>query len=69
MSEFGQRVVLREDRDTRTAALPGRVAPVRGLDPSVAALDLEAVLLQEVGEAGGSLTLLVRGLGVRVDRA
>ena len=69
VSEFGQRVVLREDRDTGAAALPGRVAPVRGLDAPVAALDLEAVLLQEIGEASGSLTLLVRGLGIRMDRA
>ena len=69
VSEFCERVVLGEDRDARTAVLPGGVAAIRGFDAAVATLHLEAVLLQEVGETSGGLTFLVCGLGIRVDRA
>src|SRR6266568_2247706 len=69
VADLGQGVVLLEDRDGRSRAAALRVAAIRGLDVLVTALDDEPSALEKLGDPDRSLTLLVRELRLRVDRA
>src|SRR3989442_10575131 len=66
VTDAGQRVVLAEDRDRRSLTrLDG--AAKRRLDAGDAALHLEALLVEKLGEPCGGLDLLVPELGIVVD--
>src|SRR5207248_7050861 len=69
MADLGEGVVLLEDRDGRSRPTAFRISPIGGLDVLVAALDREAGALEELGDAKSGLALLVRELGLGVDRA
>src|SRR6267143_2207641 len=69
VSDLSEGVVLLEDRDRRSGAPALRIAAVRRLDVLVAALDRESRALEELGDPERGLALLVRELGLRVDRA
>ena len=69
VSDLSEGVVFLEDRDRRSGTSAFRVAPIRGLDVLVAALDRESRALEELGDADGGLSLFIRELGLRVDRA
>ena len=67
--ETGQRVVLGEDPDARTigAEPAGDPAADRGLEAAGGMLDGVPVAADGLGDPGGGLALLERGLGVGMD--
>src|SRR5205807_1989627 len=66
MPDIGERVVLREERDRR-AILWTHARAERRFQPSDAPLDGVARALQEGGDRGQRMALLVRELGMAVD--